>query len=133
MKPTLQSGLARTEHVAIDRPRTIDFMGAACRVYATPELVRDIESCSRTLLAEHLDGGEDSVGTRIAIDHLAATPLGMTVDIKVTITGVEGRKVTLQIEGRDPVDRIVAGEHQRFIVDLATTQKRLQAKLEKVR
>jgi fluoroacetyl-CoA thioesterase len=133
MKTTLQPGLARTEQIAIDRSRTIDFMGDDCRVYATPELVRDIETCSRRLLAGHLDPGEDSVGTRIAIDHLAATPLGMTADITVTITAVEGRKVTLLVEGRDAVDRIVAGEHQRFIVDTATTHRRLLAKLEKAR
>lgn len=128
MKPTLQPGLARTEKIVVDRPRTIDFMGDACRVYATPELVRDIESCSRRLLAEHLDAGEDSVGTRVAVDHLAATPLGMWVDITVSIARVEGRKVTLLVECRDPVDRVAGGEHQRFIVDLATTLKRLQAK-----
>ena len=133
MKPTLQPGLARTEQIVVDRPRSIDFMGEECRVYATPELVRDIESCSRRLLSEHLDSGEESVGTRVAVDHLAATPLGMRVDISVSVTRVEGRKVTLQIECRDPVDRVAAGEHQRFIVDLATTLKRLQAKTAQAR
>jgi len=128
MKPTLQPGLARNEQILVDRPRTIDFMGDDCRVYATPELVRDIESCSRRLLSGHLDTGEETVGTRIAVDHLAATPLGMRVDISVSVTRVEGRKVTLLIECRDPVDRIASGEHQRFVVDLPTTLKRLQAK-----
>jgi predicted thioesterase len=128
MKPTLQAGLTRSERIAIDRPRTIDFMGEACRVYATPELVRDIEQCSRRLLADHVDAGEDSVGTRIAVDHLAATPLGMGVEIRVTVTDVKGRRVTLQVECRDAVERIAAGEHQRFVVDIATAAKRLQDK-----
>ena len=133
MKPTLQPGLARTEQIHVDRPRTIDFMGDACRVYATPELLRDIEACSRRLLLEHLDPGEDTVGTRVVLDHLAATPLGMSVDISVSVTRVEGRKVTLLIECRDAVDRVAGGEHQRFVVDLATTLKRLQTKAAQVR
>ncbi|MCW5637158.1 MAG: LysR family transcriptional regulator, partial [Rubrivivax sp.] len=77
MKPTLQPGLAAEVSFEVDRARTIDFMGEAARVYATPVLVRDIEVACRDLLLAHLDPGEDSVGTRVEIDHLAATLLGM--------------------------------------------------------
>ena len=72
MKETLQPGLAAESTIAIDRERTIDFMGEAARVYATPMLVRDIEVTCRKLLLAHLDAGEDSVGTRVEIDHIGA-------------------------------------------------------------
>ena len=50
MKPTLQPGLTSQVSFDIDRERTIDFMGEAARVYATPMLVRDIEVACRNLL-----------------------------------------------------------------------------------
>ena len=76
MKPTLQPGLEAQARFDVDRERTIDFMGEAARVYATPMLVRDIEMTCRNLLLAHLDAGEDSVGTRVEIDHIGATLLG---------------------------------------------------------
>jgi predicted thioesterase len=131
MKPSLAAGLSATSKFTVDRDRTIGFMGEKARVYATPMLVRDIEMTSRDLLLLHLDPGEDSVGTRVELDHLAATLLGMGVEITVTITEVKGRAVTLEFQGRDSVDAICRGKHQRFVVDVATTEARLAAKAQK--
>lgn len=131
MKATLAAGLAATTSLAVDRERTIDFMGEQARVYATPMLVRDIEVACRNLLLEHLDAGEDSVGTRIEVDHLAATLLGMMVTLTVRIAEVKGRAVTFEVEGRDNVEPICRGRHARFVVDVKTTEQRLAAKKQK--
>jgi fluoroacetyl-CoA thioesterase len=131
MKDSLKAGVAGSATVAVDRERTIDFMGEQARVYATPMLVRDIEIACRDLLGRHLDPGEDSVGTRVELDHLAATLMGMQVDLDVTITEVKGRAVSFEISGRDSVEPICRGRHQRFVVDVATTEKRLAAKAAK--
>ncbi len=131
MKASLASGVTATSKLTIDRDRTIDFMGDKARVYATPMLVRDIEMASRELLLRHLDPGEDSVGTRVEIDHLAATLMGMVVELTVTVADVKGRAVTLEVSGRDSVDVICRGRHQRFVVDIKTTEARLAAKAQK--
>ena len=131
MKPTLQPGATRTATLEVDRPRTIDFMGEKARVYATPMLVRDIEHTCRDLLLQHLDEGEDSVGTRVEIDHLAATLLGMPVTLTVKVVEVQGRAVTLEVEGHDSVEPICRGRHARFVVDVKKTEQRLAAKAAK--
>jgi len=131
MKNSLQPGVTRNSSVAVDRERTIDFMGEKARVYATPMLVRDIEVSCRELLLEHLDAGEDSVGTRVELDHLAATLMGMRVELTVSIVEVKGRAVTFDIAGRDSVEPICRGRHQRFVVDVKTTEARLAAKAQK--
>ena len=131
MKPTLAAGVAATRTLAVDRERTIDFMGEQARVYATPMLVRDIEVACRELLLEHLDAGEDSVGTRVEIDHLAATLLGMEVELSVRVTEVKGRAVTFDVQGRESVDAICRGTHVRFVVDTKATEARLAAKAAK--
>ena len=131
MKQTLKAGLEDVATLDVDRERTIGFLGEQARVYATPMLVRDLEVACRTLLGRHLDDGEDSVGTRVEVDHLAPTLLGMSVELHVRIAEVKGRAVTFEVEGRDGVERISRGRHQRFVVDVETTRARLAAKAEK--
>ena len=62
---------------------------------------------------------------------IAATLLGMQAEIKVTVTEVNGRAITLELEGRDSVDVICRGKHRRFVVDVKTTEARLAAKAQK--
>jgi predicted thioesterase len=131
MKATFAAGVSATSALTVDRERTIGFMGEKARVYATPMLVRDVEVACRSLLGEHLDPGEDSVGTRIELDHLAATLLGMPVELTVTVASVNGRAVAFDVSGRDGVDLICRGRHNRFVVDLKTTEARLAAKAAK--
>jgi predicted thioesterase len=131
MQPTLVPGLSVTRSLIVDRERTIDFMGEKARVYSTPMLVRDIELTSRDLLLAHLDAGEDSVGTRVEIDHLAATLMGMKVEVTVAVAAVAGRAVTLEVSAHDGVDTICRGRHHRFVVDVRTTEARLAAKAAK--
>jgi len=133
MKTTLQAGLAAKRKFRIDRERTIDFMGEKARVYATPMLVRDIEVTCREFLLGHLDAGEDSVGTRVEIDHLAATLLGMEVEISIGIAEVKGRAVTFTVEAHDGIDAVCRGKHMRYVVDLKQTEARLAAKAQKAK
>jgi predicted thioesterase len=128
MKATLQPGLHVTRTFAIDRERTIDFMGEDARVYATPMLVRDIEVTCRELLLEHLESGEDSVGTRVEIDHLAATLLGMKVQITATLAELKGRAAVFDIVASDGVDTICRGRHARFIANVEQVKQRLAQK-----
>jgi fluoroacetyl-CoA thioesterase len=133
MKSSLAAGLAIVRELVVDRERTIGFMGEAARVYATPMMVRDIEMTCRELLLPHLDPGEDSVGTRVEIDHLAATLLGMTVKIEAKVTEVKGRAVTFEVSAHDGIDQCARCKHARFVVDLKKSEERLAAKAQKVK
>src|SRR5262245_44458463 len=128
MKNTLAAGLDSTREFVVDRERTIDFMGEDARVYATPMLVRDIEVACRDLLLAHLDPGEDSVGTRVEIDHLAPSVLGSKISIYVKAMEVKGRAVTFEINGKEGGDAICLGRHTRFVVDVEQTRQRLRRK-----
>ena len=132
MKASLAAGVSLTKRITVDRDRTISFMGEEGRVYATPELVRDVEITCRELILQHADPGEDSVGTRVEIDHLAPTLLGMWAEITVTVAEVKGRAVTFEVSGKDALEPIARGRHSRFVVDVKQTQGRLAAKTAKV-
>ena len=128
MTDPLQPGLTATVRHDIDRDRTISFMGDDCRVYATPKLLYDVEMACRDLLLRHVEAGKDSVGTRVELDHLGATLLGMWVEITVTLTAVNGNAVSFDFTARDAVEEVARGKHNRFVVGVEKTAQRLQAK-----
>lgn len=133
MKDSLAAGLGTTRRFTVDRERTIGFMGDEGRVYSTPRLVQDVEATCRDLLLEHLDEGEDSVGTRVEIDHMAATLEGMWVEFSATVAEVNGRAVSLEVTARDALDDVARCRHNRFVVDVAKTKERLAAKAAKAK
>ena len=129
---SISVGITSTRRITIDKPRTVDFLGEALRVYATPELVRDIEVSCREFLLGYADAGEDSVGIGINISHSGATLVGMHVDIAITVTAVEGRKVTFSVVARDDAEEISRGDHGRFVVEVEKLRGRVAAKAAKI-
>src|SRR2546423_13450003 len=111
MKSSLQAGVSLTKRIVIDRARTISFMGEEARTYATPSMILDIEHTCRELILQHADAGEDSVGMEVAVKHLAPTLMGMTAEITVRATSVEGRKVVFDVAVKDELDDVGAGTH----------------------
>jgi len=132
MKDSLIVGITAQRRFEIDEARTIDFMGDEMRIYATPALLRDIEVHCRDFLLEHLDEGEDTVGVRVELDHLAATLLHMWVDITAKVVEKDGRRITLEVEVTDPLEVAASAKHVRFVVDVERQGQRLQAKAAKV-
>jgi len=128
MKESLKTGLSFSKTVTVDESRCIGFMGKEGMVYATPKMVSDVEYTCRDWLLEHLDAGEDSVGAHVAIDHLAATPLGLEVKIEARVVEVDRRKVVFAFSVTDPVEPCGRGKHVRFVVETAKTRERLAAK-----
>ncbi len=132
MKPSLRPGVERTNRIVVDDKRTISFMGEAARTYATPSMISDIEYTCRNLILDHADAGEDSVGMEVTVRHLAPTLKGMTAEVTVRISAIEGRKVSFEVSVRDELDQVGVGSHTRFIVEKAKTLERLKAKAERL-
>jgi predicted thioesterase len=97
-------------------------------VLATPVLVGFCEQCARLAVDPLLPEGQSTVGTRIDIRHLAATPLGLQVTLQAELVEVEGRRLRFRIEAWDEVERVGEAEHERFIIDAERFQKRVEAK-----
>ncbi len=128
MKPSLVAGLSFAKHIVVDEQRCVSFMGRENMVYATPQMVSDVEYACRDFLLEHLDPGEDSVGAHVTIDHLGATPPGMEVTIEARIASVDRRRVTFEFSVKDAIEEVGCGDHVRFVVDTAKSRERIAAK-----
>lgn len=128
MRNTLVTGLEKRVRLQVDAGRCVGHLGADSRVYSTPALINDIEFACRDLLLEHLEAGEDSVGTHVDIQHLAATPLDLEVEIVATIREIDRRAVQFEIEVHDPLEKIAHCRHSRFVVDIEQMKQRIADK-----
>ena len=128
MRDSFKTGLLTTKRVEIDESRTLSVAGGEFRVYATPDLIRDIERTCKALILDHARPGEDSVGTQINIDHIGATLMGMSVEITVTVREIDRRRIQFEISASDDLDPIARGTHDRFVTDVAKSAERLRAK-----
>lgn len=131
-QPSIQPGVTRTQRITIDESRTISFLGEELRIYSTPSMVRDVEHTCLELVRDHLEAGSSSVGIHVMMDHLGATPLGQWVDVEVTVSAVDGRRITMLASVRDAVEQVGRGEHIRFVIDVDKHRVRLEKKLEKL-
>lgn len=128
MELSLKPGVTATERIRVDRDRTIAFMGEAARVYSTPSMVSDVEYACLRLIQKHLEEEQSSLGMHVSVEHLAPTPLGCEVEVSVTVSAVEGRKVTLDAQVRDAVEIVGSGIHVRYVIDVARQARRVEDK-----
>ena len=133
MKETLQPGLETTAQFVVDAGRVTRHMGDDLGIYATPALLLDIERICHDLLQEHVDQGEDSVGTRIDLQHLAPTLEGVRVTVHARVTDVDRRAVTFAVDVRDEFEDLARCTHSRFVVATAKMKERLTAKAARIR
>lgn len=109
--------------------RTASHIGSgAMRVYATPAMALFVERTCHAMIARHLPPDQTSVGVELHVRHLAPTPLGCQVHLKVEVVGIEGETVAFRAWLRDDQEPIGEVEHRRRVVDLERFLKRVEAK-----
>ena len=86
-------------------------------VLATPVLVGLCEQAACLCLAGALGEGRTSVGTRIDLEHSAATPVGGSVTATATVTAVSGRQIDFEVSAADAVGPVARGVHTRVVVN----------------
>ena len=98
-------------------------------VLATPVMINAIEAAALACCEALLPEGHQSLGTQLNISHIAATPVGMRIVARATVTRVEGRKVSFLIQVHDERDLIGEGTHERVVVNVAKFDLRVQEKI----
>jgi predicted thioesterase len=104
------------------------FENTGVTVLATPVVCHWFESAAVRAIAQQLEPGEASVGTRLTIEHLKATPLGMRVHVESRVVAVEGRRIAYEVQAVDEVELVARGTHERFVVDLGRFLAGVEAK-----
>ena len=126
----LRPGLSHTLEIVVDRKDTAAHVGSGVvQVLATPVVINLFESAALRAIEHLLPAGYQSLGTRLDVRHIAATPVGMKVSASVRVARVEGRTVYFALEARDERELIADGTHERVIVNVAKFDARVQKKL----
>ena len=130
MSSAFNVGLTGTAQTTVTDANTALALGSGqVLVYATPALVALLEEAAVNALKPSLETGKTSVGTRIEVSHLAATPIGMTVRAQATLSVVDGRRLVFDVVAHDEVERIAEGIHERVLVDGQRFLARVQEKI----
>ena len=129
MTSAFNVGLTGTAQTTVTEANTALALGSGqVPVYATPALVALLEEAAVNALKPLLEAGKTSVGTRVDVSHLAATPIGMIVRAQATLSKVDGRRLVFDVVAHDEVERIAEGLHERVVVDEQRFLARVQEK-----
>lgn len=113
----------------VRRDDCITFLGGDVRPsLATPAMIKWMEYCCRDAIYPHLEEGNDSVGVKVSVAHLAATPMGQQLTYTARVTEVDGRRVSFDVEAFDGTEVVGRGTHERFVVDVSRFAARLRKK-----
>jgi fluoroacetyl-CoA thioesterase len=127
-------GLTGTKEIVVGPEHTAPFVGSGrIAVLATPVMINLIEAASLAAVEHLLPAGHQSLGIKLDVSHVAATPVGLRVTATAEVTAVEGRTVTFRVEARDPLELIGGGTHQRVVVSVERFDERVQRKIRGVR
>ena len=119
-------GEARTK--VTDENTAIKYGSGAVGVFATPAMIGLMENASINSVDSYLPKGYATVGTKVEIKHIAATPIGMEVVARSELLEIDGLKLKFKIEARDDREKIGEGTHTRYVIKLEEFLKRIEDK-----
>lgn len=127
--PDLKPGLAGEAHITVTDDLTASALGSGnVNVYSTPAMIALLEAAAIRALEGQLAEGQTSVGTHLNVQHLAATPVGMSVTARAVLREVDGRRLVFEVTAWDAVEKIAEGTHERFIVNRSRFEERVRGK-----
>ncbi len=109
--------------------RTASHIGSgALRVYASPAMALFIEQVCRRMAEAHLPPEKTTVGVELHLRHLAPTPLGATVRVRIEVVGLEGEAIDFKADVWDDVEKVGQADHRRRVIDVDRFLRRVEAK-----
>lgn len=115
---SLKEGLSYTQELIVEDTHTAIAHGSGkLPVFATPAMVAFMENTAVKCIENGLDKGLDTVGIQIDTKHIKATKVGKKVTCTASLTQVDGKKLTFQIEATDEDGPIGSSLHKRYIID----------------
>ena len=127
---SLRAGLTGTAEMIVGEQHTAPRIGSGrIHVLATPVMINLIESAALAAVEQSLPEEHQSLGTRLDISHVAATPVGMRVRATAEVVRVEGRTIHFRVRAEDERELIGEGTHERVVVNVARFDERVKRKL----
>ena len=129
----LNPGIKGHQEITVEEKDLAIHVGSGTvHVLATPMMIANMEYTSAASVEELLGEGKTTVGVKVDVSHVAATPKGMkvTFDAELLEVSANGKILTFHVEAHDECGLIGEGTHQRAVVDRVPFDEKTQAKLE---
>jgi fluoroacetyl-CoA thioesterase len=131
LKPGFKHSATIRVGEALSVPAAAALFGSAAEmppVFATAQMIAFVEWTCVAALQPYLAPHQRTVGTRVEMTHLAATPVGMTVTAEIELVEIDGRRLRFKVACRDETDLIGEGFHERAVIDHDRFMQRLASK-----
>lgn len=103
----------------------------ALEVFSTPSMIALMEKASRELVQPYLEEGQSTVGTRLEVSHVAASPIGAHIRAESTLVEIDRRMLTFEVKAYSDGELIGEGRHQRCIIYAERFMEKALAKQKK--
>lgn len=105
---SISVGAVGTASTVVTPENTAAAVGSgALPVFATPYMIALMENAACNAIADGLEEGQSSVGTKLDVSHDAATPVGMHVTARAKLVEVDRRRLVFRVTAEDD-----AGPHR---------------------
>jgi fluoroacetyl-CoA thioesterase len=116
LNPGLRAGFAYT---VTEADTAVAAGSGDVPVLATPRVLALSERASVAAVAGALEEGATTVGARVELEHLKATPVGATVQVEAVLERVDGRRLEFAVRVVDGERTVARGWVIRVVVDRA--------------
>ena len=110
---------ADVTHAVAEADTATAFGSGDVPVLATPRVLALLEEATVAAVAPSMADGQTTVGTRISLEHQAATPVGRTVIASARLVAVDGRRLEFEVTLTDGATVAAFGTVERVVVDRA--------------
>jgi predicted thioesterase len=91
-------------------------------------MISFMEQVAHRLLEADLPKSKISVGIRVDIKHLAATPVDASVRVRARLLEISGSRLLFAVTAWDEQEKIGEGKHQRAVVNSSRFQEAIAEK-----
>ncbi len=126
----LKPGIKACKEIIVTKELCADAWGSGgLPVYATPAMIALMENTAWASVEPCMEEGRSTVGTKLDVSHLSASPVGARITCESELIEAEGRRLVFRVKASDDAGLIGEGLHERFIINVDKFMARTEAKL----
>ena len=126
----LKPGIKACKEIIVTKELCADAWGSGgLPVYATPAMIALMENTAWASVEPCMEEGRSTVGTKLDVSHLSASPVGARITCESELIEAEGRRLVFRVKASDDAGLIGEGMHERFIINEDKFMARTEAKL----
>lgn len=128
----LEIGITNHGELTVTMEETAASAGSGGQpVFSTPHMIALMEKTAWASVEPCMEEGRTTVGTRLDVSHLSASPVGAHISCESELIEIDGRRLVFNVTASDDAGLIGEGIHERFVIETEKFMARTEAKIKK--